>query len=47
MHQGDDYIPLLLSRFDIPVSLGCLLQRIASIDDRFDLPRLDQLFEEN
>jgi len=32
--DGDDHIPLLVSSFDIPMSLGDLLQRIASIDDR-------------
>ena len=47
MFHSDDYIPLLVSFIDIPVSLDNLLQRIASIDDRFYLPRLNQLPEEN
>ena len=42
-----DYISLFASCFDIPVSLGSLFQRIASIYDRFYLSRLNKLFEEN
>jgi len=41
------YISLFVSFFDIPVSLGNLFQRIASINDRFYLPGLNKLFEEN
>ena len=44
---GDDHISLFLPCFDIPVSFGSLFQRIASINHRFDLPRFNQLFEEN
>ena len=44
--HSDDYIPLLVPCFDIPVSLGHLVQRIAPIDDRFDLSRLDKLADE-
>ena len=47
MFHSNDYISLFVSCFDIPVSLGNLFQRIASIDDRFYLSRLNQLFEEN
>ena len=36
-----------LTRFDIPVRLGCLLQGIASGDDRFDLARLNEFLEGN
>jgi hypothetical protein len=36
-----------MSCFDIAMSLGGLLQRIASIDDGPNFPRLNQLFEEN
>ena len=46
MFHSDDYIPLLVPCFDIPVSLGSLFQRIASIYDRFYLSRLNKLFEE-
>jgi hypothetical protein len=46
MGHRDDDIALFVSCFDIPVSLGNLFQRIASIDDRLYLSRLDQLFEE-
>ena len=42
-----DYIPLFVPFFDIPVSLDNFLYGIASIYDRFYLPRLDQLFEED
>ncbi len=47
MFHSDDYISLFVSFFDIPVSLGSLFQRIASIYDRFYLPRLNQLCEED
>ena len=46
MLHSDDDIPLLVPFFDIPVSLGSLFQRIASIYDRFYLPRLNKFFEE-
>ncbi len=42
-----DYIALFVSFFDIPVGFGSLFQRIASINDRLYLSRLNQLFEEN
>ena len=45
-HNYDD-ISLFVSFFDIPMSLGDLLQRIASIDDRSRLSRLNELFEED
>jgi hypothetical protein len=45
--HGDDDISLFVSFFDIPVGLGDLFQWIASVYDRFDLARLNQLFEEN
>jgi hypothetical protein len=41
------YMPLFVPFFDIPVRLGNLFQRIASIYDRFYLPRFNQLFEGN
>src|SRR3990170_9162859 len=44
--HGDDHVSLLVSSFDIPMSLGDLLQRIPSIDDRSQMPRLDEVFEE-
>src|SRR5713101_5073892 len=43
----DDYVSLLLSGFDIPVGFGDFLQRIASINDRSDLSRLDELPQED
>ena len=45
--QGDYNISRFLPGFDIPVSIGSLFQRIASIDDGFYLSRLNQLFEDN
>jgi len=47
MFHSYDYIPLFVPFFDISVSLDNLFQRIASIYDRFYLPRLNKLFEEN
>ena len=47
MFDGYDDIALFLACFDIPVSLGNLFQRIASINDRFYPSGLDQLLEEN
>ena len=47
MVHRDDYISLFVPFFNITVSLGSLFQRIASIYDRFYLPCLNKLFEEN
>jgi hypothetical protein len=50
MHHSDDDVSPFLPLFDIPVSFGDLFQRIAPIDDRFYLSRLnklDKLFEED
>ena len=47
MLQSYYYIPLFVSHFDITVSLGSLFQWIASIYDRFYLPCLNQLCEED
>ena len=47
MFYSDDDISLFMSRFNICVRLGSLLQRIASIYDRFYLSHLDKLFEED
>ena len=44
---GDYYIALFVTLFDIPVRFSRLLQRIASIYDRFQPPGLNNLFEEN
>ena len=46
LHHSYDDIPLLVPCFDIPVRLDYLFHRIASIDDRFDLSRLDELADE-
>ena len=43
----DDDIPLFVSSVNISVCLDHLFQGIAPVNDRFDLPRLDQLFDEN
>jgi len=45
--QSYYYISLFVSFFGIPVSLGNLFQRIASIYDRFYLSRLNKLLEED
>jgi hypothetical protein len=45
--HGDDDTWLFLACFDIPVSFGSLFQRVASIDDRCDHSRLNQLLEGN
>ena len=41
------YISLFVTFVNISVSLSSLLQRIASIYNRFYLPRFDKLFKEN
>jgi hypothetical protein len=43
MLHRDDYISLFVTCFDITVRLDDLFQRIASINDRFYLPRLNEL----
>jgi hypothetical protein len=45
MLYRDDYISPFVSFVDVPVRLDDLLPRIASIDDRLELPCLNQLFE--
>ena len=47
MIHSYDNMSLLVSLFDIPVSLDHLLQRIASIYDRFYLSCFNKLFEED
>src|SRR5437867_1224781 len=44
--DGQDDVPGLLLRFDVPGRLDHVLQRVAPIDDRLVLPRLDELLEE-
>ena len=46
-HNGNDYISLLVPYVNIPVRLGNLFKRICSVYGRFQLPRLDKLFEKN
>jgi hypothetical protein len=41
------YTSLFVSTFDVPVSLSNLFQGKALVDDCFELPGLDQLFDEN
>lgn len=47
MFHCDNDISLFVSCIDIPVGLNNLFQRIAFINNRFDLPRLDEFFEED
>lgn len=44
--HGDDDISLLVPLIDVPVRLDNLFQRIAPVDDRFELARFNQVFEE-
>ncbi len=39
------YVALLVSHFDIPVSIDNLVQWIDPVNDGFELARFDQLFE--
>ena len=43
MINSYDHVPLLVSRLDVPVSLDHLLQRIASVDHRFEITRLSKV----
>ena len=43
MINSYDHVPLLVSRLDVPVGLDHLLQRIASVDHRFELTRLSKV----
>ena len=47
MLHGYDHVSLFVPGFDVPVSLGSLFQRVASINDRLYLPRLNELSEVN
>ena len=47
MCHNDDDISLFVASFDVPMSLGDLLQRITSIDDRLQLSRFYEVFEED
>jgi hypothetical protein len=47
MRHRDDGVSLLVSGVDLPVRLGNVLQRVASVDHRFELSRLTQLLEEH
>jgi len=47
MFQSYYYISSFVPFFNIAMSLGNLFQRIASVNDRFYLSRLNKLFEEN
>ncbi len=44
LHRDDD-AARFVARFGIPVRLGRLFQRIASVDDGCDLSRFNQLFD--
>ena len=46
LHRNDD-ISLFVPLVNIPVSLDDLLQGIASINDRFDLARFNEFFQED
>jgi hypothetical protein len=43
MFHGYGYVSLLVSHFDVPVSLGGLLQGKALVYDRSNLTRLNKL----
>jgi hypothetical protein len=45
VRQRYHYVSLFVPFVNIAMSFGSLFERIASIDDRSDLTRLDQLFE--
>jgi len=45
--HGDDYVAALVPLLDVRVGLDDLLQRVAPVDDRPDLPGLDEFFEED
>ena len=45
LFNSDDDISLFVSFINISMSFDNLFQRIASIDDRFDTSRLDNLFK--
>src|SRR5665648_856175 len=47
LRDGNHHMPLLVSLLDIPVRIDDLVQRIAPVDDRPDLPVLDQICEEH
>ena len=47
MGNGDDHASLFVPLVDIAVGIDHLLQGIRPVDDRFQLPRLDKLFDEN
>jgi hypothetical protein len=44
--ERDDQISRFVSVFHIAMGFDQLLQPVASVDDRSDLPRLDQVYEE-
>ena len=45
MPHSYDYISLFVSLIHIPVRFDNLLQRVDSVNDRFQLARFDELFE--
>jgi hypothetical protein len=47
LRHRDDDIALFVATFNIPVSLDDLLQWIASVNDRLELPCLNEFFEAN
>src|SRR5664280_3006708 len=47
LRHGDDYVAALVPLLDVRVGLDDLPQRIAPVDDRPDLPGLDEFFEED
>src|SRR5450759_3386544 len=47
IRDEDHYMPLLVSLLDIPGRINNLVQRIAPVDDRPDLPVLDQICEKH
>ena len=47
LRHGNDHVSFLVPLLDVRVGLDDLLQRIAPVDDRPDLPGLDELPEED
>lgn len=47
LSDSDDHVSSFVSLLDVPVGLGRLLQRVATIDDRTQRTRLDDLLEQH
>ena len=47
LRHGNDHVSFLVPLLDVRVGLDDLLQRVAPVDDRPDLPGLDEFLEED